>query len=97
MMPPAVCALLVLFNRNHNYIAQKILDINERGTFERDIAKLDSGDADKKRAQDDEIFERARLVNTGFFMQVILGGESFPCGLLRASRLMVMQITSALS
>lgn len=73
MMPPAVCALLVLFNRNHNYIAQKILDINERGTFERDIAKLDSGDADKKRAQDDEIFERARLVNTGFFMQVILG------------------------
>ncbi|KAJ7176578.1 heme peroxidase [Mycena filopes] len=56
-MPPAVCALLVLLSRNHNFTAQKILEINERAMLE----------------QDDEIFNRARLVNCGYFMQIILG------------------------
>ncbi|KAG9086931.1 hypothetical protein FRC07_012952 [Ceratobasidium sp. 392] len=32
-LPPAASVLLVLFSRNHNYIAQKLLQINERGTF----------------------------------------------------------------
>ncbi|KAJ7049433.1 heme peroxidase [Mycena amicta] len=67
-MPPAACALLVLLSRNHNYTAQKILEINENGTykteFKSDIEKL---------AQDDEIFNRARLVNCGYFMQIIVG------------------------
>ncbi|KAH9175686.1 heme peroxidase [Lactarius sanguifluus] len=67
-MPPAVCALLVLLSRNHNYIAEKILCINERGTF-KDIRLCDPVTlAD----QDEEIFQRARLVNTGYFMQIIL-------------------------
>jgi linoleate 10R-lipoxygenase len=68
-MPPSVCALLVLFNRNHNYIAEKILSINERSTF----SPLPLSDSVAKLAQDDEIFHRARLVNCGFFMKVILG------------------------
>ena len=29
-------------------------------------------DAAKRARQDEEIFQRARLVNTGFFMQIIL-------------------------
>lgn len=29
-----------------------------------------------KKDQDDEIFERTRLVNCGFFMQIILRGKS---------------------
>ncbi|KAH9010472.1 heme peroxidase, partial [Lactarius pseudohatsudake] len=67
-MPPAVCALLVLLSRNHNYVAEKILNINERGTF-KDIRHCDPVTlAD----QDEEIFQRARLVNTGYFMQIIL-------------------------
>jgi hypothetical protein len=86
-MPPSVGALLILFSRNHNvsiqqffflspkslirsgmqYIARKILDINEWGTY--------SNPADEKRriAQDDEIFNRAKLVNCGFFVQIVLG------------------------
>ncbi|KAI9456431.1 heme peroxidase, partial [Boletus coccyginus] len=67
-MPPSVCALAVLFSRHHNYIAQKILDLNERGSFTHPLP-------DKKSsllAQDDEIFHRARMVNTAFFMQIIL-------------------------
>ncbi|KAH9961421.1 heme peroxidase [Lactifluus volemus] len=67
-MPPAVCALLVLFSRNHNYVAQKILSINERGTFHWPPPS-NKGARDR---QDEEIFQRARLVNTNYFMQMIL-------------------------
>ena len=82
-MPPAVGALLILFNRNHNvslrlscpcyssvslslkYVAEKILCINENGNF-------DNPPPTDSDAQDEEIFQRARLVNTGLFMQLIL-------------------------
>ncbi|KAF6760375.1 heme peroxidase [Ephemerocybe angulata] len=67
-MPPASCALLVLMNRNHNYIAQKILDINESGKFKKTFAN-----DTEREIQDNEIFERARLVNCGYFMHIILG------------------------
>ncbi|KAF9219282.1 heme peroxidase [Gyrodon lividus] len=68
-MPPSVCALAVLFSRHHNYIAEKILGLDERCSYT-------SPPPDEKMArltQDDEIFHRARLVNTVFFMQIILG------------------------
>ncbi|KAF8066828.1 heme peroxidase [Lyophyllum atratum] len=67
-MPPASCALLVLMNRNHNYIAEKLLNINENGNF----AWPPKND-EHRRVQDDEIFHRTRLVNCGFFMNIILG------------------------
>ncbi|KAF8880494.1 heme peroxidase [Infundibulicybe gibba] len=68
-MPPASCALLVLLCRNHNFIAEKIFNINEQGMF-KNPALLSTAEY---QAQDDEIFHRARLVNCGFFMQIILG------------------------
>ncbi|XP_006456120.1 hypothetical protein AGABI2DRAFT_195360 [Agaricus bisporus var. bisporus H97] len=68
-MPPASCALLVLLNRNHNYIAQRIFDINECGRFQ-DPSSLSP---ELKSVQDDEIFHRTRLVNCGYFMNIILG------------------------
>ncbi|EJD08383.1 heme peroxidase [Fomitiporia mediterranea MF3/22] len=71
-MPPSVPALLVLFCRNHNFIASKLLAINESGTFKSGEALADLSDEDRK-AQDDELFARARLVNCGWFMRVILG------------------------
>ncbi|KAG6864600.1 hypothetical protein C0991_008364 [Blastosporella zonata] len=68
LMPPASCALLVLMNRNHNFIAEKLLDINENGTY------VSSPKTDEDlRIQDDEIFHRTRLINCGFFMNIILG------------------------
>ncbi|KAF8337113.1 heme peroxidase [Cantharellus anzutake] len=39
-LPPAVVALLIVFNRNHNYIADLLLRINERGTWEQDLSKI---------------------------------------------------------
>ncbi|KAI0313699.1 heme peroxidase [Amylostereum chailletii] len=68
-MPPAACSLLVLLSRNHNYIADKLLSINEQGTY----SSPPPTDDVKRLQQDDELFHRARLVNTGFFMQIILG------------------------
>jgi hypothetical protein len=48
------------------------LEINEHGTYKNQFA-----DEAAKLAQDDEIFNRARLVNCGYFMQIILGGACF--------------------
>ncbi|KAG2127995.1 heme peroxidase [Suillus clintonianus] len=67
-MPPSVGALAVLFSRHHNYIASKILGLNERGTYVHPQALQE----EQRIAQCDEIFHRARLVNTAFFMQIIL-------------------------
>lgn len=86
LLPPGVCTLLVLFNRNHNvstslcsvmpnpnlsekYIAAKLLEINERGTFV-DPATLSGNDPASKvklLAQEEEIFQTARLINCGWF------------------------------
>lgn len=58
-MPPSSAALLVLLNRNHNYIATKIFDINEKGNYQDPPPK----DPSARRDQDDEIYHRARMVN----------------------------------
>ena len=49
-------------------MAEKILSINERRTFH----DLPISNPDDRERQDEEIFQRARLVNTGYFVQIIL-------------------------
>jgi cytochrome P450 len=73
MLPPAVCALLVLFNRNHNYIAARLFEINERGTFvpPESLAADDPASKQKIIAQDEELFQTARLINAGWFGTVV--------------------------
>ena len=44
------------------------MSINEQGTFKNP----DSLDEKARLSQDEEIFQRTRLVNCGFFMQIIL-------------------------
>ncbi|KIJ37088.1 hypothetical protein M422DRAFT_232076 [Sphaerobolus stellatus SS14] len=68
-MPPATPALLVVFNRNHNFIAKRILEIDEQNKYSKDLFP---NDETARKRQDDEIFNRARLVNCGAFMQVIM-------------------------
>jgi len=53
------------------YIAEKILRINENSQYKQNLETLSS---EERTIQDDDIFNRARLVNCGFFMQVILAG-----------------------
>ncbi|KAF8809484.1 linoleate diol synthase [Phlegmacium glaucopus] len=73
LLPPAVCALLVLFSRNHNYIATKLLEINERGTYvdPASISKDDPVANAKNIKQEEEIFQTARLINCGWFGTVV--------------------------
>ena len=68
------------------------MDINENGTFDFPVPKEEK----KRLAQDDEIFNRARMVNCGFFLQIILGGTSnvcltYPCLISYLSKIMWVQ------
>ncbi|KAG0151771.1 hypothetical protein CROQUDRAFT_56657 [Cronartium quercuum f. sp. fusiforme G11] len=69
IMPPASCTLLVLFSRNHNRIARKILELNERGTWKKDLSGMSP---EQLGQQDDEIFGTARHVNCGYYVGIIL-------------------------
>ncbi|KAI0269044.1 linoleate diol synthase [Russula aff. rugulosa BPL654] len=73
LLPPAVCVLLVLFNRNHNYIAHKLLEINERNTWKNpdDIPTSDPQRTKKISDQEEEIFQTARLINCSWFGSAI--------------------------
>jgi linoleate 10R-lipoxygenase len=85
LLPPAVCVLLVLFSRNHNYIAKKLLEINERGHYIDPSKPTDDPDWKKKLPdQDEEIFQIARLVNCTWFASVVFS-DYFSCilGLVR--------------
>ncbi|KAG0693724.1 heme peroxidase [Suillus ampliporus] len=70
LLPPAVCVLLVLFSRNHNYIARRLLEINERGTW-KDPAQHNLSQVQLAK-QDEEIFQIARLCNCGWFTSIVL-------------------------
>ncbi|EIM86629.1 linoleate diol synthase [Stereum hirsutum FP-91666 SS1] len=69
LLPPAVCVLLVLFSRNHNYIANKLLEINERGTYQDpdSISEDDPQRMQKLLEQEEDIFQTARLINCAWF------------------------------
>jgi len=69
LLPPAASVLLVLFSRNHNYIAEKLLKINERRSWS-DPPPVDTA---ARANQDEQIFQTARLVNCGHFMSAIRG------------------------
>jgi hypothetical protein len=57
-----VAALLVIFSRNHNYVAEKLLAINENGRFSFGPGKPLATEQDL----DEELFQTARLINTGW-------------------------------
>ncbi|KAH9007629.1 linoleate diol synthase, partial [Lactarius hengduanensis] len=69
LLPPAVCVILVLFSRNHNYIANKLFEINERQTYTKPehIPLTDKDRAKKIADQDEDIFQTARLINCAWF------------------------------
>ncbi|GLB41915.1 putative animal haem peroxidase [Lyophyllum shimeji] len=86
LLPPAVCAILVLFSRNHNYIARKLFEINERGHYVDPRSLKTDVPAEKAQllAQEEELFQIARLINCGWFASVVFS-DYFSCilGLVR--------------
>lgn len=59
---------MVLFSRNHNYIAQTLLEKNENGRFSYGQGKR----LRTVEEQDEELFQTARLVNNGCYANVII-------------------------
>ena len=73
--PPGVAALLCSFNRFHNYVAKALASINEGGRFILDNYWSDYkeekyGTPEQKR--DNDLFNTARLVTCGLYINVIL-------------------------
>ncbi|KAK6337318.1 hypothetical protein TWF730_002723 [Orbilia blumenaviensis] len=68
--PPGVGAVLIMFNRWHNYVAQTLADINEHNRFsvlqgkENDVAAL--------KMRDEDLFQTARLITCGLYINIIL-------------------------
>ncbi|CAE6433839.1 unnamed protein product [Rhizoctonia solani] len=79
-LPPAAGALLVIWNRNHNFIAHNVLKVNEQNRWTDPPPE----DQKKRDQQEKEIFETARLINCGSFMSVIFG--DYVAGFLGLSR-----------
>ncbi|KAI8968995.1 heme peroxidase, partial [Mycotypha africana] len=67
LQPPGVSALLVMFSRNHNYIARKLLEHNENGRFSYGPKKA----LCSPEEQDEELFQTARIINNACYLRVI--------------------------
>ncbi|BGP00077.1 hypothetical protein JCM10021v2_003756 [Rhodotorula toruloides] len=67
LMTPAAVALAIVFARNHNWIAKKLFEVNENDVYQ----PWDQLDEDGKAKQDEDIFQKARMINCGHFVAVI--------------------------
>ncbi|RCH89212.1 hypothetical protein CU098_007924, partial [Rhizopus stolonifer] len=68
VQPAGVSALLVLFSRNHNYIAKTLLEKNENNRF-----SFGPGQSlVTAEEQDEKLFQTARLINNGCYANAIL-------------------------
>ncbi|TFB06849.1 Linoleate 10R-lipoxygenase [Trichoderma ghanense] len=72
-MPPGVCTLLVMFNRVHNHVAAELAAINEANRFAKPSPSL-QGDAAAAawKKHDEELFQTARLVTSGLYINITL-------------------------
>lgn len=81
--PPGVGAILIMFNRFHNYTVENLALINEQGRFKKPAAMKATGDAevDKKAKErydaalkkyDNDLFQTGRLITCGLYVNIIL-------------------------
>jgi hypothetical protein len=74
--PPGVGAILIMFNRYHNYVVEQLAAINEDGRFNDTGVKVDRGynhnEAEFVDKRDDDLFQTARLITCGLYINIIL-------------------------
>ncbi|KAG8625209.1 hypothetical protein KVT40_006960 [Elsinoe batatas] len=71
--PPGCGVILIMFNRFHNYIAEQLAAINENGKFSKPRSGLSEEDTVKAGAKrDHDLFNTARLVTCGLYMNITL-------------------------
>ena len=66
--PPGVGVLLIMFNRFHNSVVTQLAAINEGGRF----TKPDESNSQAYAAWDNDLFQTARLVTCGLYVNIIL-------------------------
>ncbi|CEJ62348.1 Putative Psi-producing oxygenase A [Penicillium brasilianum] len=66
--PPGVGVLLIMFNRFHNYVAEQLAQINEGGRF----TKPNESNTKAYATWDNDLFQTARLVTCGLYVNIIL-------------------------
>ncbi|SPO05473.1 related to Psi-producing oxygenase A [Cephalotrichum gorgonifer] len=72
--PPGVCAMIVAFNRFHNYVVGEIATINEGGRFSipEGMSTEDPAYEKAMKNRDEELFQTGRLVTCGLYVNMIL-------------------------
>lgn len=68
IQPAGVAGLMVIFSRNHNYIAKKLLEINENERFSYGPGKRLA----TVEEQDEKLFQTSRLINNGCYANIII-------------------------
>ncbi|PLN76109.1 heme peroxidase [Aspergillus taichungensis] len=74
--PPGVSALLIAFNRFHNYVVGEMALINEAGRFSLPAAGLNPKSSQYAAAEakrENDLFQTGRLVTCGLYVNIILG------------------------
>lgn len=66
--PPGVGVLLIMFNRFHNYVVTQLAAVNESGRF----TKPDESNEKAYAMWDNDLFQTARLVTCGLYVNIIL-------------------------
>src|SRR5262245_58000469 len=70
---PRSCVVVIMFNRFHNHVAEKLVAINEGGRFTRPEGDLTGDEAVVAwEKYDNEIFQTARLVTSGLYINITL-------------------------
>ena len=67
--PPGVGAMLIMFNRFHNFVVDQLASINEAGRFTK---PTDDADKTAYAKYDNDLFQTARLINCGLYVNIIL-------------------------
>ncbi|KAI0018620.1 linoleate diol synthase [Xylariomycetidae sp. FL0641] len=71
--PPGVGVLLVMFNRFHNHVAANLAAINENGRFTPPAPDLEGERAAAAwKKHDNDLFQTARLVTSGLYINITL-------------------------
>ncbi|KAH6241954.1 hypothetical protein HBI15_008700 [Parastagonospora nodorum] len=83
--PPGVGALLIMFNRFHNYVVENLALVNEQNRFPKPAAEApkSTGDEEKDEAAkakyekskvkyDNDLFQTGRLITCGLYVNIIL-------------------------
>lgn len=73
--PPGTCAMLISFNRFHNYIVGELAQINERGRFSLPHGMVEGhpGYEEALLKRDNDLFQTGRLITCGLYVNIIIG------------------------